>query len=189
MRSSLRRAVSATAAVLSVGSLAAFGTTSVAAADTPSVSTSAQALVDITCTLGVQVTKFNPGLTFVPQQVDFTVSGTLGGCVSLTNPQIVGGTFSGAGQGVLSCTAGSSTSRNTIRWNTGQSSVVESEFVVNVKPDGTTVLVSEGSVVGGLFQGSTVVQTRALPNTDLTACAEPGGLQATSGAVTTTILL
>ncbi|XVS67645.1 hypothetical protein ACQPYE_16800 [Actinosynnema sp. CA-299493] len=41
-------------------------------------------------------------------------------------------------------------------------------------------------VVGGLFQGATVVQTKVLPAADLTACLTPQGLTNVSGTVTVT---
>ncbi|MEU4769726.1 hypothetical protein AB0H12_41550 [Actinosynnema sp. NPDC023794] len=41
---------------------------------------------------------------------------------------------------------------------------------VSRNPGGTTVLVLTGTVVDSLFRGATVVQTKLLPATDLTAC-------------------
>ncbi|MGX7829876.1 hypothetical protein ACTG9Q_32870 [Actinokineospora sp. 24-640] len=57
------------------------------------------------------------------------------------------------------------------------------------KLGGTTVLVLTGTVIDGLFQGVTVVQTKVLPATDLTARLTPQGLTSVSGTVTFTAAL
>ena len=51
------------------------------------------------------------------------------------------------------------------------------------------MLVLTGTVVDGLFQGATVVQTKVLPATDLAACLTPQGLTSVSGTVTFTAVL
>ena len=59
---------------------------------------------------------------------------------------------------------------------------------INLKPDGETVFVLTGTVTGGLFAGETVVQTKILLSTDLTACLTPQGLTSVSGPITLTVI-
>ncbi|MBB5957258.1 hypothetical protein FHS29_003851 [Saccharothrix tamanrassetensis] len=146
-------------------------------------------VVDVNCALGTQVGTYSPGMTLLPRQIDFNATGTLGGCLSPSHPDITGATFTSQVSGTFSCLAGSTTNTSTYHWNTGHSSTVQGGFEVNLKPGGTTVLVLTGTVVAGLFQGATVVQTKVLPATDLTACLTPQGLTSVSGTVTFTAVL
>ncbi|MFD1146521.1 hypothetical protein [Saccharothrix hoggarensis] len=146
-------------------------------------------VVEVNCGLGTQVGTYSPGMTLLPRQIDFKATGTLGGCVSPSHPEITGATFTALVSGTFSCLAGSTTHTSTYHWNTGHSSTVRGGFEVNLKPGGTTVLVLTGTVVDGLFQGATVVQTKVLPATDLTACLTPQGLTSVSGTVTFTAIL
>ncbi|MDQ3404670.1 MAG: hypothetical protein M3548_14980 [Actinomycetota bacterium] len=108
-------------------------------------------------------------MTLLPRHIDFEATGTLGGCLSPSHPAITGATFTST----VSCLAGSTTNTSTYHWNTGHGSTVRDGFEVNPKPGGTTVLVLTGTVIDGLFQGATVVQTKVLPATDLTPCLTP----------------
>jgi hypothetical protein len=143
--------------------------------------------VSITCLLGSQTTTYDPGLTFQTRPTSFSVKGTLDGCVSPTNPQVVRGTFSGKGSGSFSCLAASAPLTTVIEWNTGQQTTVLIDLTVNAKPNGTTVLVSAGRVISGLFRGGLYTSPKVLPNTDLVGCATPQGVPAASGAVVVTI--
>ncbi|UJW31003.1 hypothetical protein L3Q67_38380 [Saccharothrix sp. AJ9571] len=60
---------------------------------------------------------------------------------------------------------------------------------MNLKPGGTTVLVLTGTVTAGLFNGATVVQTKVLPVTSLTACLTPEGITSSSGTASFTAVL
>ncbi|EMF01182.1 hypothetical protein J7W19_01680 [Streptomyces mobaraensis NBRC 13819 = DSM 40847] len=72
-------------------------------------------------------------------------------------------------------------------WNTGATSVVEGRFKVNLKPNGTTVVVATGSVVSGAFAGATTVQTKILPNVGLLDCLAPRGMTGAGGPVSMTV--
>ncbi|MEU4769449.1 hypothetical protein AB0H12_40075 [Actinosynnema sp. NPDC023794] len=147
------------------------------------------AVVDVNCALGTQVGTYSPGMTLLPRHIDFSATGTLGGCVSPGHPDLTGATFTALVSGTFSCLSGSTTNTSTYHWNTGHSSTVRGGFEINLKPGGTTVLVLTGTVVDGLFLGATVVQTKVLPATDLTACLTPQGLTSVSGTATFTAVL
>lgn len=146
-------------------------------------------VVDVNCPLGTQVGSYSPGMTLLPRQIEFTATGTLGGCMAPTHPEITGATFTSLVVGTFSCLSGSTSNISTYHWNNGQSSVVRGGFEVNLKPGGTTVLVLTGTVTEGLFQGATVVQTKVLPATDLVACLTPEGLTSVSGTASFTAVL
>ncbi|GAA1335656.1 hypothetical protein [Saccharothrix algeriensis] len=154
-----------------------------------SLSPASASVVDVNCPLGTQDGTYYPGMTLLPRHIDFTATGTLGGCLSPAHPEITGATFTTLATGTFSCLSGSTSNTSTYHWNTGQSSTVEGGFEINLKPGGTTVLVLTGTVVSGLFEGATVVQTKVLPATDLTACLTPQGLTGVSGATTFTAVL
>lgn len=154
-----------------------------------SPASAAPAVVDVNCPLGTQVGSYSPGMTLLPRQIEFTATGTLGGCVSPSHPEITGATFTALVVGTFSCLSGSTSNLSTYHWNNGQSSVVEGGFEVNLKPGGTTVLILTGTVVEGLFEGATVIQTKVLPATDLLACLTPEGLTSVSGTASFTALL
>ncbi|MFI9005769.1 hypothetical protein ACIGNX_00875 [Actinosynnema sp. NPDC053489] len=143
--------------------------------------TASASVVDIDCPLGTQIGTYTPGTTLLPREIVFTATGTLGGCVSPTHPEITVATFTALVSGTFSCLSGKTTNTSTYHWDDGRSSTVQGGFEVNLKPGGTTVLVFTGTVVEGLFEGATVVRAKVLPATDLTACLTPWGLTSVSG--------
>ncbi|MFC7304500.1 hypothetical protein ACFQVC_09780 [Streptomyces monticola] len=165
--------------------LAMLGTVSVTGARPAS----AAPLVDITCPMGSQVGTYSPGLTYEPREVAFEANGNVSGCVDLSGNGIAGASFSGAGHGTASCVTGSVSNSTTYHWSNGRHSVVTGTGAINVKPNGITVLVLTGTVTSGLFTGATVVQTKALLNSDLTACLTPEGLTSVGGPITLTVAL
>ena len=54
-----------------------------------------------------------PGMTLLPRHIDFHATGTLGGCVSPSHPEITGATFTSLVSGTFSCLAGSTTNTST----------------------------------------------------------------------------
>ncbi|WP_196943301.1 hypothetical protein [Streptomyces sclerotialus] len=147
------------------------------------------ALVDVTCPVGSQTGHYQPGLTYEPRQVSFTAEGNVSGCVDLTGNGLSGASFTTSGSGTASCTSGSVSNRTTYHWSDGRSSTVVGTGAINVKPNGSTVLVLTGTVESGLFTGATVVQTKTLLNTDLGACLSPTGLTDVGGPITLTVAL
>ncbi|MFE0173519.1 hypothetical protein ACFWZ2_14470 [Streptomyces sp. NPDC059002] len=150
---------------------------------------SAAPLVDITCPVGSQVGTYSPGLTYEPRDVAFQASGNVSGCVDLSGHGIAGAAFSSAGHGTASCLSGSVSNTTTYRWSNGQSSTVQGTGAINLKPNGITVLVLTGTVESGQFAGATVVQTKTLLNSDLTACLTPEGLTSVGGPISLTVAL
>ncbi|GAA0463610.1 hypothetical protein [Streptomyces olivaceiscleroticus] len=150
---------------------------------------SAAAPAGISCPVGSQVGTYTPGLTYEPREVAFQASGNVSGCVGLSGNGISGASFSATGHGTASCLAGSVSNTATYHWSNGQTSTVTGTGAINLKPNGVTVLVLTGTVTSGLFTGATVVQTKVLLNSDLTACASPGGLTSVGGPISLTVAL
>ncbi|MBD0745996.1 hypothetical protein BG418_30645 [Streptomyces sp. CBMA152] len=144
-------------------------------------------LADLTCLVGSQTGHYQPGLTFTPRPTSFTGQGSVSGCVDLTGHGITGASFTTQGSGTASCLTGTVSSRTTYYWSDGRSSAVRNTGAIEVKPNGITVLVLTGTVESGEFTGATVVQTKTLLSTDLTACLTPQGLTSAGGPVTVTL--
>lgn len=148
---------------------------------------SAAPLVNISCPVGSQVGTYMPGLTYEPRDVTFSAHGNVSGCVDVSGHGIAGATFASSGQGTASCLSGSVSNTTTYHWSSGHSSTVQSTGAINLKPNGITVLVLTGTVVSGLFEGATIVQTKTLLNSNLAACATPEGLTSVGGPITLTV--
>ncbi|GHE14483.1 hypothetical protein [Streptomyces alanosinicus] len=144
-------------------------------------------LGDISCLVGSQTGHYQPGLAYTVRPTSFTGQGSVSGCVDLTGHGITGATFTTKGSGTASCLTGTVSSLTTYYWSNGRSSTVKNTGAIEVKPDGITVLVLTGTVESGQFNGSTVVQTKTLLSTDLTACLTPQGLTSAGGPVTVTL--
>jgi hypothetical protein len=89
---------------------------------------------------------FDPGLTFSEESQEIRIRGSLASC---TGADVLSGTIRGSGSGELSCTSGSAEARATIRWDTGERSLLRG----SVDVDAGTVT---GSVVRGKFAGEDV---------------------------------
>jgi len=135
---------------------------------------------------GNQFQTYNPGLTIFPRPTTFSADTDLSVCTSTADPNIASGRFHIEGGGVISCTAGSVISTLTLTWNTEEQSVIELVSPLDLKPDGETVVVSEGSVTSGKFAGATVTETLTLTSTQVAACFRRG-LKQSSGPVVLTI--
>ncbi|MFF7725859.1 hypothetical protein [Streptomyces sp. NPDC008001] len=144
-------------------------------------------LTTVSCPVGSQFTTYQPGLNLTSRYVDYVAHGTLAACLSSGSQDVKGAKFTTTGSGNTSCLSGDVTEKSVYHWNTGATSVVESRFKINLKPNGTTVVVSTGSVVSGLFAGATTVQTKILPNTGLLACLSPQGMTGAGGPVSMTV--
>jgi hypothetical protein len=146
----------------------------------------ASAAPSLTVCQGEQFQQYNPGLTITPRITSFSATTSLSTCLS-TSPGILSGGFSITGSGVISCTAGSVLSQLTLTWNTGEMSVIQLVSPLDLKPDGETVVVSQGSVLSGKFKGATVTEVLTLVSTEVTACFSSAGLVQSSGPVVLTI--
>ncbi|MFV2116804.1 hypothetical protein ACFHW0_31395 [Micromonospora sp. LOL_025] len=141
----------------------------------------------VACSPGTETTTFDPPLTLITQQTDVHVDGTLGPCVSTTNPNINGATFTIDGEGPASCLLANFNSTYVANWNDGPDSVITYYTNVNLKPAGVTVFVSYGEVVSGQFQGAQVVRTTVEATIDVLKCATTG-VPASSGPTTLTLI-
>ena len=144
-------------------------------------------VLDIVC-LGSQTSRYSPGLTFTSREVTTTATGVMSGCVSPTHPQLHSGTvvpYTGTSE--QSCLLSNARFTKTVLWNTGHFSTYSARAVVNLKPDGTSVIVATGEVISGLFMGARIEQVSALPNTALTACLSDPGATEVLGPVIFTI--
>ncbi|WP_414942759.1 hypothetical protein [Amycolatopsis sp. cmx-11-51] len=135
------------------------------------------------CPVGTQATRFNPGFNVELRDVAFDGTGTFGGCVGvLPDPRLpVTGNSTVSGRGLFSCLvpgAGSGTFR--INWNTGRFSTIQITFVT-ARPNGNNVVIQQGTVTGGLFQGYAFRQVIVLATTDVLACYTEQGVKATAG--------
>jgi hypothetical protein len=146
---------------------------------------SAVTLVD--CTAGTEMSTFNPPLTFVTQPTTVHVDGTLGPCVSTTNPNINSATITINGSGTADCLLASFNSTYVAHWNNGPNSVIRYTTTINIKPDGETVFVALGQVVSGQFEGAEVVRTTVEATVDVLACLTTG-VRTISGPTTLTLI-
>jgi hypothetical protein len=154
---------------------------SVAAAGSASATAAGLATL-VACPLGTEATTFTPGLTFVPRPTSVHVEGTLGGCVSTTNPSINNATFTIDGHGTASCLLPTFDSTMVVvDWNSGANSVIRYTLTVNIKPGGETVFVSVGQVVSGQFAGAAVVRATVEATLDVAKCLTGDGVRHASG--------
>lgn len=160
---------------------------------TAPVSAHAAALPLLQCT-GDIVTTYSPGLTFAPQSVHVTVTEAYGSeadpvgtCVVLGAP-ITGGFHQHSRTLTLSCLSilESTPITETFTWNNGSTSTVGFTTSRYTDADGETVIVREGTVTAGFDSGALAEQTVTLLDTQLAACATPGGLSEISGLATLT---
>jgi hypothetical protein len=135
----------------------------------------------VACPAGTEATDFQPGLTLVPRPTTVHVEGTLGSCVSTSNPAINNATFTINGSGTASCLTASFNSTMVVDWNSGANSVIRYNLTVNIKPAGETVFVSEGEVVSGQFAGAQVVRTTIEATLDALKCLTVQGVMTASG--------
>jgi len=72
----------------------------------------------------------------------------------------------------------------TFEWNTNETSVWSWTIISATSGNGTLLSVVAGPIITGKFAGTNVTQVAAFPNTDLEACANPGGMTLTNGFAT-----
>ncbi|MEV0598813.1 hypothetical protein AB0I82_05845 [Streptomyces sp. NPDC050315] len=148
----------------------------------------AAGLIDITCPLGSSESRYTPGLTLNPQDTSVTEEGHVSGCVGPGARDITGAFFAGEASGTASCLGGKFSGPTTFHWNNHSSSVIRGTGEINLKPNGNTVLVKTGEVVSGQFEGATIVLTKELLSTDLTACLTRQGVTSVSGPISLTVV-
>jgi hypothetical protein len=142
------------------------------------------AVGDLVCTGGTYSVTFSPGLRNTPRSFKFTGSGTLTGCVSLSDLTISplatqSFTFSGSGTG--GCTGVSASLTATATWNNGRTSTGSGAFtitIVNGIPSGS----GSGHVTSGEFTGDSATALAGF-GLNPVACATPAGQTSGTGGV------
>ncbi|MFF5900893.1 hypothetical protein ACFY8O_33940 [Streptomyces argenteolus] len=142
----------------------------------------------VSCPLGTEAASFQPGLTYTPQQTNLHIEGTIGPCLSVSNPSITSATFVVNGSGTASCTSAEFDSTLVVDWDSGPNSVIDYNLTINAKPNGESVFITVGEVVAGQFAGAAVVRTTADVTLDVTKCLTAEGLEEAAGPVTLTLV-
>lgn len=142
--------------------------------------------VDASCPTGNATVNLTPGSTLTPRQTAISLQGNAGPCIS-SDPAITAiNSFSGTGQGVISCLESNYTFTASVVWNTGEVSTIAASSTLNLGPAGDAVAVISGPVTSGKFAGDTVeVQIALLPDS-LDACLTPQGVTQLQGTVIAT---
>lgn len=142
---------------------------------------------------GTYTTTYDPGLTYAPQDVDFT-SQSQYACSGLDFAVTSGSAQAGGPTRQASCASllgVPASGPTTVHWNTGDSSTYTWTSTATQVGD-HVVTIALGQVTAGRFLHSTVsrVSTTELGSDLLeNACDSPEGLQSQSGTATLTILL
>ncbi|MBC1225428.1 hypothetical protein GNF10_35315 [Nostoc sp. UCD121] len=136
--------------------------------------------------VGENTNTYSPGLTSVPKQTTVTVNTTFTVCNSLSQPQIVSGSYTATYQSQISCSNLSPLNpyTATYNWNDGSSSTVSYTYINEVKQQGQIVITLSGSVIAGKFTGKKVLVTGIQYTLALTQCNFPDGVNQISGPVT-----
>lgn len=152
-------------AVISLLVLSALGLPSTATAQT----------VSLTC-LGTETAEYDPGMTFTPQPVAFSVSGLLAPCAGIPLG-VTSASYGTSGTANLSCeilSGAAPTPPLTVQWSDGTTSVIQPTTVVTQRPVGEVVRIESGQIVSGRFLGAATVRTVTLLQTQLDACSTTG---------------
>ena len=137
--------------------------------------------------LGTESDTYSPGVIFQARQFTVTTAGQFSSCVDGAGA-VVSGRY---GPEQFSLDVGCSDlfddfhSVRTIRWNTGDTSVLEGDGQSN-EVAGQVITTITGTVTQGRFQGLSMVQTITLPQPGVLQCLTTGYTGAT-GATTLTL--
>lgn len=112
-----------------------------------------------------------PGLTTSPQQVTFTLSGSLSAC-RMSDASIESGSFTGSASAYASCAGGSGEDSGTITWNTGKKTAIRETLDIITGP----VVIITGKVTGGDFAGAQTGGVLVAMVADPSACASSAGV-------------
>jgi len=137
--------------------------------------------------LGTESDTYSPGVTFQPRPFTVTTAGRLSSCVDGSGA-VVSGAY---GPEQFTLDVGGSDlfddfhSVRTIRWNTGDTSVMEGSGESN-EVAGQVITTITGTITRGRFQGLSGVQVITLPQPGLLQCLTTGYTGAT-GVTTLTL--
>ncbi|MGO1001236.1 hypothetical protein [Lysobacter sp. CA196] len=131
--------------------------------------------VTLTC-LGTETAHYNPGMTFTPQPIAFSVNGLLAPCAGIPLG-VTSASYGTSGVANLSCEILSGVAPTpplTVHWSDGSTSVIQPTTVVTQRPVGEVVRIESGHVASGRFLGAATVRTVTLLQTQLDACTTSG---------------
>ncbi|WP_157619902.1 hypothetical protein [Saccharothrix sp. NRRL B-16348] len=146
----------------------------------------AQAAELLSC-VGSGANTYQPGVTAQIRPVTITSRADYGPCLSTGTPAITSGGYRIVVTGLISCLAGSVSIMVTITWNTGETTTVAAAGVVVLRPANETVVVYQGRVTAGRFEGAAVVMNAVVLNTTPQQCLTPEGVTSSSGPADITI--
>ncbi|MER8100996.1 hypothetical protein [Kitasatospora sp. NPDC094016] len=171
---------------LAAAALAAAAVTVPGTAQAGTAKPAAAPAVDASCPTGNATVDLSPGATLEQRQTAISLRGNAGPCIS-SDPAITAiSSFSGTGQGMVSCLDAAYTFTATVVWNTGEVSTVAASSTLNLGPLGDAVAVISGPVTSGKFAGDTVeVQIALLPDS-FVGCVTPQGVTQLQGTVIAT---
>jgi hypothetical protein len=135
---------------------------------------------------GTETVTYRPGVTLQPRNIDVTTDGRFPSCVDAAG-QVTSGSYAEHFTLFAGCNdlLGNFTARRTFKWNTGDTSVAEITGS-STAAAGQVVTTITGKVVEGRFEGRTVAEVIALPQTGLLQCLGTG-LTGTTGVTTLTV--
>ncbi|NTX01639.1 MULTISPECIES: hypothetical protein [Myxococcus] len=139
----------------------------------------------LTCP-GIVQAQYSPGMTNAPRMITSTASGTFGPCVGVPL-SLLSTSFVAGGMGTLSCVGGSNQLGAQLNWSDGSVSHLDTSILITVRPLGEVVATYSGTVVGGRFQGASVLITFVLAQTQVLGCFTEEGVTATVGPTVLTI--
>lgn len=161
----------------------------ISASLTAAIAASASATTLLTCTGSYQI-NYDPGLTYTPQNVNFSATSTYSPCVGSQTVSSGESHASGGPIPSLSCLdllSGFDAGQTTVTWNTGETTQYNWTST-SVEVGGNDVTTTVGRVVSGKYNGAHVLRVSVSSlGTLLNACSSPGGLQTETGTVSLTI--
>ncbi|NTX55350.1 hypothetical protein [Myxococcus sp. CA039A] len=139
----------------------------------------------LTCP-GIVQAQYSPGMTNAPRVITATGDGTFGPCVGVPL-SLLSASFVAEGTGTLSCVSGTNRLDSQLNWSDGSVSHLDTSVLITVRPLGEVVATYSGTVVGGRFQGASVLITFVLAQTQALGCFTEEGVTATVGPTVLTI--
>ncbi|SEU18176.1 hypothetical protein [Stigmatella erecta] len=143
------------------------------------------------CPLGLGEMTFTPALTGTPQNASVSTTINYGVCWarrSLTRTSATASSENVFPAALCDAAPSLAPERLTLKWENGETSVLELVYEGTEVRGMTTVATFSGSVVEGRFQGASATQAWAYPTQDLAnACLAPDGLARASALVSLAI--
>jgi hypothetical protein len=150
----------------------------------------AQATTLFTCG-GSTVARYSPALTNTPQTVTFSGSWVLGPCLNVLNPlELRTGSATSAPHAVSGASCDNldngSSGTKTIRWSTGTTTTYTYNQTASSVAGVGRVIVQQGTVTSGDFNGDAILLEEVLASGQFTACGSTG-IDSADGAVEITV--